>query len=108
MAKNVSVIITDDLDGSQGAETVAFGLDGVRYEIDLAPPNRARLSAVLTPFIAAGRRVSSGSRRRSAGTAAGSRVDRAVVRAWAREAGLAVSERGRISAEVMNQYQAAH
>jgi hypothetical protein len=30
------VVITDDLDGSQGAETVAFGLDGVSYEIDLA------------------------------------------------------------------------
>jgi len=28
MAKNVSVVVTDDLDGSQGAETVAFGLDG--------------------------------------------------------------------------------
>jgi hypothetical protein len=40
MAKNVSVVITDDLDGSQGAETVAFGLDGVSYEIDLAQPNR--------------------------------------------------------------------
>jgi hypothetical protein len=35
-------------------------------------------------------------------------VDRAAVRAWAQEAGLAVSERGRISAEVMNQYEAAH
>jgi hypothetical protein len=29
MSKRVSVIITDDLDGSQNAETVLFGLDGV-------------------------------------------------------------------------------
>ena len=76
MAKNVPVVITDDLDGSQGAETVAFGLDGVSYEIDLAQPNRARLAGALAPFIAAGRRVSRGSRRRGAGTAAGPRVDR--------------------------------
>ncbi len=108
MVKNVSVVITDDLDGSQGAETVAFGLDGVSYEIDLAQPNRVRLAEALAPFIAAGRRLSSGSGRRGAGTAAGSRVDRAAVRAWAREAGLAVSERGRISAEVISQYEAAH
>ncbi len=97
-----------DLDGSQGAETVAFGLDGVSYEIDLAQPNRARLAGALAPFIAAGRRVGRGSRRPGAGTAAGSRVDRGAVRAWARDAGLAVSERGRISAEVMRQYEAAH
>ena len=35
MSKSVSVIITDDLDGSENAETVSFGFDGVTYEIDL-------------------------------------------------------------------------
>jgi hypothetical protein len=30
------------------------------------------------------------------------------VRAWAREAGLPISERGRISANVIRQYEAAH
>ena len=35
MSKRVSVIITDDLDGSQNAETVLFGFDGVTYEVDL-------------------------------------------------------------------------
>ena len=108
MVKSVSVVITDDLDGSRGAETVAFGLVGVSYEIDLAQPNQARLAGALAPFITAGRRVSRGSRRSGAGMAGGSRVDRAGVRAWAREAGLAVSERGRISAEVMSRYEAAH
>jgi hypothetical protein len=96
-----------DLDGSPGAETVAFSLDGVSYEIDLGQPNRARLADALAPFIAAGRRVRRGARR-AAGPAGGSRVDRAAVRAWAREAGLTVSERGRISAEVMSRYEAAH
>jgi len=108
MARTVLVVITDDLDGSPGAGTVTFGLDGVSYEIDLAQPNRARLGDALAPFIAAGRRVSRGGRWRGAGRPAPPRVDRAAVRAWAREAGLAVSERGRISAEVMRQYQAAH
>ncbi len=99
---------TEDLDGSAGAETVTFGLDGVSYEIDLGQPNRARLADALAPFIASGRRVRRGDRYRAAGHAGGSRVDRAAVRAWAREAGLPVSERGRISAAVMSQYEAAN
>lgn len=107
MARKVSVVTTDDLDGSPGAETVSFGLDGIRYEIDLAPPNKTRLADALAPYIAAGRRISR-SGRPPAGRAAAGRVDRAAVRAWARDAGLEVSERGRISADVMRQYEAAH
>ena len=106
MARKVSLVIMDDLDGSPGAEAVSFGLDGVSYEIDLAPPNKARLADAVAPYITAGRRVSR--RARLAGRPVGARVDRAAVRAWAREAGLAVSARGRISADVMCQYEAAH
>ena len=106
MTRSVSVVITDDLDGSEGAKTVAFSFDGVPYEIDLGEANRAKLAAALEPFMAAGHRARR-SERRGSGRPAHS-VDRAAVRAWAREAGLAVSERGRISAEVMRQYEAAH
>jgi hypothetical protein len=106
MAKKVSLLITDDLDGSPGAEAVSFGLDGASYEIDLAPPNKARLADAVAPYVAAGRQISR--RARPAGRPVAARVDRAAVRAWARDAGLAVSARGRISAEVMSQYQAAH
>ena len=108
MARKVSVVTTDDLDGSPDAWTVSFGLDGVSYEIDLAPANRIRLADAVAPYIAAGRKVSRGRRGRAPRLAAGGRVDRLAVRAWAREAGLAVSERGRISTEVMSQYEAAH
>lgn len=108
MARKASVVMTDDIDGSPNAGTVTFGLDGVSYEIDLAQSNRARLAEELAPFIAAGRRASA--RRPAAGRAGrGARsADRAAVRAWARQAGMAISERGRISAEVIRQYEAAH
>lgn len=65
------MVITDDLDGSPGGETVSFGLDGVSYEIDLGQPNQARLAGAFAAFIAAGRRVSRGSRRRAADSRAG-------------------------------------
>jgi Lsr2 len=107
MARKISVVTTDDLDGSPGAETASFDLDGVSYEIDLVPANKTRLADALAPYVAAGRKISR-RRQRPAGRPTARRVDRAAVRAWAREAGLAVSERGRISAEVMRQYHAAH
>jgi len=108
MSKSVSVIITDDLDGSANAGTVSFGFDGVTYEIDLGKKNRARLEKALAPFIEAGRRAPRSSSRRGASRPGGSLADRSAVRAWARAAGLKVSERGRISAEIMRQYDAAH
>jgi len=107
MSRNVSVVITDDLDGAEGADTVRFALDGVNYEIDLSDANRARLEGDLAPFITAARRPSRDGRRR-AGRSGAASVDRAAVRAWAREAGLNISERGRISAEIIRQYEAAH
>ena len=107
MAKTVSVVVTDDLDGSPDAETVTFGFDGHSYEIDLGEKNRARLQKSLQPFMDAGRRTAV-RRTAKAPRAGGSRIDRAAVRAWAAGQGLKVSERGRISAEVMTRYDAAH
>lgn len=105
----MSVVISDDLDGSENAESFTFGLDGIAYEIDLGEKNRAELARALAPYVEHGRRVSSRSRRRpSAGRSDVSRVDRGAVRAWAKQNGLAVSARGRISADVMQQYEAAH
>jgi hypothetical protein len=107
MAKTVSVVVTDDLDGSPDAETVAFGFYGRGYEIDLGKKNRAKFEKSLQPFINAGRRTAL---RRTARPARGARTrtDNAAVRAWAASQGLKVSERGRISADVVSQYEAAH
>jgi hypothetical protein len=107
MARSVSVIMTDDLDGSADAETVTFAFGGVTYEIDLGPKNRAKLEKALEPFIQAGRRIPRSGRRRGADRQADF-VDRGAVRAWAKSAGIHVSERGRISADIIRQYEAAH
>ncbi len=57
MAKTVSVVVTDDLDGTPDAETVAFSVEGQSYEIDLSQKNLAKLQKSLQPFMAAGRRT---------------------------------------------------
>ncbi|HEY2079904.1 MAG TPA: Lsr2 family protein [Streptosporangiaceae bacterium] len=107
MAKSVHVVVSDDLDGSEGAETVSFGFDGLSYEIDLSEKNRAKLDKAFAPFLRHGRRVTQ-RRRPSATRTTGPRIDRASLRNWAKEQGLHVSDRGRISAEIMQKYEASH
>src|SRR5258708_21752282 len=104
MAKTVSVIVTDDVDGSTDAEAVTFSFNGQGYEIDLGPANRQRMRDSLQPFIEAGRLTG----RRTARRAAPRRADLAAIRAWAAAQGLSISERGRISGEVISKYDAAH
>ena len=100
------MIVTDDLDGSVGAETVTFGLDGTTFEMDLSAANRVRLADVYAPFIAGARPVAAG--RPGSVRADPARVDRQAVRAWARDAGLKVADRGRLSAEIIRRYEANH
>jgi len=98
MAQKVQVVLIDDLDGGEASETVTFGLDGASYEIDLSEQNAAQL-----------RRVSGRTSRPTARRGgSSSSTDTTAVRAWAKENGFKVSERGRISAEVQEAYAAAH
>lgn len=64
MAKKIVVSLIDDIDGSEGADTVSFGLDGVSYEIDLAEANADTLRGALGPYVEHGLRVSGRARGR--------------------------------------------
>jgi Lsr2 len=106
MAQKMQVLYTDDIDGSEAQGTVRFGYDGSDYEIDLSKKNADKLAKALAPFIEAGRRVPA--RRAGRGARHASRHNQSDVREWARAQGIKVSDRGRIPADVMTQYQAAH
>ena len=109
MAQKVNIILVDDLDGSEATETVSFGLDGTSYEIDLNDKNAAALRDALAGYVGHARKVAGGTkaRRRSSGSTRSS-GDTQAVREWARQNGFEVSDRGRISAEVQEAYDAAH
>jgi hypothetical protein len=47
----------DDIDGSDGAEAIAFEIDHKTYEIDLCARNRIRFLRTIEPFIARARLV---------------------------------------------------
>ncbi|MEZ0166385.1 Lsr2 family protein [Kineococcus sp. LSe6-4] len=117
MAQKVQVLLVDDIDGNEASETVTFALDGVNYEIDLSDEHAAALRDAFAPWVGHARRVggrSSSGRKSSSGSrpaakaSEGPERDTGEVRTWARENGYTVSDRGRISAEILQAFDAAH
>ncbi|WP_377269959.1 Lsr2 family protein [Peterkaempfera sp. SMS 1(5)a] len=115
MAQKVQVLLVDDLDGGEADETVTFALDGVAYEIDLKSANADKLREVLAPFVDKGRKQSgrlTAARGRGRAAASAARPaagqDTAKIRAWAKENGYTVNDRGRVPGEVRVAYEKAH
>ncbi|SFW88599.1 Lsr2 protein [Amycolatopsis australiensis] len=111
MARKVLVEILDDIDGSTAAQTVQSGLDGVTYEIDLSDQNATALRNELARYVAAGRRIGGRKVRVASGqsttTTTSDRRRNQRIRAWANANGHEVSERGRLSAEVITAHEQA-
>lgn len=118
MARTTITQITDDLDGSKGAEEVAFSYRGVDYVIDLSKKNQSALDKVLKPYLDAATKTTRQSstkatRKSTAGrpstkkNRSSGRDDLVAVREWARSNGIEVAERGRIASSVLEQYKAA-
>ena len=108
MAQKVSIVLVDDLDGSEATETVTFGLDGTSYEIDLNDKNAAKLRDVLSGYVGHGRKVGSAPRRGRKTAASTGGPSAREIRDWARSNGHDVPDRGRVSAEVREAFAAAH
>lgn len=126
MARRETVVYSCDLhdgDMTDSVETVGFGLDGTSYELDACEQHRKELHEAFAPYIGAARKAGAGStagarraprsssRSSSSGGSSGGGSDREEVqriREWARENGHKVSERGRLSASVLEAYRAAH
>ncbi len=76
MAQKVQTFFIDDFDGSEAEGTVAFGLDGTQYEIDLNTSHAKELRTTLARYIGAGRKVTSAARRAGRRVAGGSLTPR--------------------------------
>ncbi|MBE7191554.1 MAG: Lsr2 family protein [Gordonia polyisoprenivorans] len=116
MAQTVNTIYVDDLDDSEisaaQATTVAWSWRGVDYEFDTSAQRLTGLESgdeaiTVAQLLAASRRVRG---RRAAARPVGARpgaTDAAEIRAWARESGIQVPDRGRIPAPIRASYLAA-
>lgn len=110
MAQKVEVTLIDDLDGKTADETVTFGLDGTTYVIDLSEKNAGKLRTTLQPYVEAARKEKS-ARLTGRGTPRKSAVgspDTSEVRTWAKAQGYEISERGRLSKDLIVKFQEAH
>lgn len=106
--KKTQVLLIDDLDETEAADTIEFAYKGVCYEIDLSAEHIAEMDEAFAKWVAAARRVTGragrGQRRSSARPT--SVHDTSAIREWARTQGITVSDRGRISSEIIERYYA--
>ena len=100
------VEVVDDFDGTPADQTVRFAFNGASYEIDLNRAHFEEFAEAIQPYIKAGRKTGSTRLRVNAGNPT-QRLENVKIRAWAKENGHNVSERGRIPAEVVEEYRKA-
>jgi len=107
MAQKLQTLFIDDIDGGEAEGTIRFALDGAEFEIDLSREHSQELRSALSKYISHARKVGTA---RATGTRSGRKpswVDTTAVRAWAREKGIDIKERGRVPAKVVEQYRTA-
>ncbi|MBP2388896.1 histone-like nucleoid-structuring protein Lsr2 [Aeromicrobium fastidiosum] len=114
MAKKTIEIITSDLSGvelepGQG-ETIIFSVGGADYSIDLTDAEADELRSTFDRYVKVATRASSRGTQAPSRKASGSgrsSEELAHIRAWAKDNGHEVSERGRIKAEVLEAFDRA-
>ena len=110
MAQKTVVTVVCDLphDGEiEGNETVSFSFDGAAYEIDVCTAHAKELHDTFATYAEHSRRIGGTGRRRKVRTGPG-RERSSEIRTWARQRGHKVSDRGRIPASIISDYEAAH
>jgi hypothetical protein len=116
MAQKIQVLLICDLhdNDEEGTETIAFSLDGAAYEIDVCDAHAGELRDAFAPYVGQARRAgrathAAGRRKGAAGRGGAGSPDRvSAIREWGRKNGHKVSERGRLSASLVQAYDAAH
>lgn len=95
----------DDIDGvSNATETLTFSYEGTTYEIDLGEKNAKAFRSAFEKYADKARPVKSAPKSNSSS----GNSDAAKIREWAHENGIKdVPARGRISAELREQYKEA-
>ncbi|QOW64773.1 histone-like nucleoid-structuring protein Lsr2 [Rothia terrae] len=108
MAQKVKIVLEDDLFGGSAEETVRFGLDGKRYEMDLSAENATKLREALRPFANKARRFQT-EKRSTPKQRVTSQPDGETpkIRAWAQENGYTISARGRVHQHIKDAYYVA-
>lgn len=114
MARREITQYFDDLDNSPLEDSevniINFSVDGSHYVLDLSEKNAAAFRAALEPWIAAAQVAPAPQKapaRQTLASSAAQRERSRAIREWARDNGFKVSDRGKISASVLDAYEKA-
>ena len=113
MAKRVIEQLVSDLSGKDikdaEGETVKFSIGSTSYEMDLTEAEAGQFYDAVKKYTDVATKISGRGVRSGGGAKAKSdRNQTQAICTWARENGLEVSERGRISQDIQDAYNAAH
>jgi hypothetical protein len=121
MVKRSSVVLTCDLPHvepvSGGVVTVEFGYEGRTYDVELCPEHADEYHRWMQKYLGhptagtnpvKGRNAAGGEAASPVSSGVRGTADTASVRAWARDQGYKVNDRGRISSDIVSAYQALH
>lgn len=98
-------IIESDLSGAPRANTFRYVLGNKWYEIDITKDELEELEAVMKKYVEHSREISPMARN---SVPAATPEDRNKIRAWAKDNGFDIADRGRITNEVLKAYDASH
>ncbi|KAI1693292.1 lsr2 domain-containing protein [Ditylenchus destructor] len=96
------IIYVDDIDGSDGAATIEFSLQGKDYTIDLAEKNLAKLHQALAPYIEKARKSRTTASSVSKTKRRGNTTE---IREWLRANGHKVPDRGAIRGDLLKLWE---
>lgn len=107
MAKKIIEVITSDISGEELApgqgETVLFSVGGTEYSIDLTDAEVKEFHSTLDPYIKNATKLAGRGKPSRKSTGSGrSPEELAAARAWLKEHGHDVSDRGRVKAELLD------
>jgi nucleoid-associated protein Lsr2 len=113
MAKRVIEQLVSDLSGKDikdgEGESIKFSIGSTSYEMDLTEAEAGQFYDAVKKYTDVATKTGGrGSRSGGGSTSKSDRGQTQAIRAWARENGLEVSDRGRISQDVQAAYSAAH
>lgn len=111
MAKSFTVHTIDDLTGEilgDDAKNIEFvWIDGKKRQLDLSPENHQALIDLMAPYVNAAQVATGKAAKKPITTRTRAKTGTTEIRAWARQHGYTVSDRGRIPEEIMDAYEAA-
>jgi hypothetical protein len=109
MVREVLERLICDRCGKEGSTTVSFAVGRTTYELDLCEQDEARFNTDLGKWTGKARRSAGAGKRSVRASRRGGRdTGTAAIREWAKLQGLKVSDRGRVSADIIERYNASH